>query len=632
VSGKLSLVFGVVIAFLLILSVGTIWSSRNLAQKTQDVFDNNLKPIALLGQVRENIPHTRVLLRDMIIFTDSAAVQGFLKKIQARVTENNANIALYQNMISSKEAEEQALFQDFAIKLKDFRDARQIIIQLVLENRRSEGIVLLETQCIPKSEMVIAALQKLTDFHLNQAEQAAQSSRASTFTILIGAGLVCFLCLALAIIGRIVLQRSIAEPLLEITQKAQEVERGNIHQEVRIRSDDELGKLSLAFNAMVASIRKGIESINAEKASVEAKVVQAVQQSEQERLYLETSAEKILSMMEKFSRGDLRVRVNNEDSKGIIGQIFEGFNHSVRSVERLVQRVIINVRQTTTISTHISLASKQMAATSQEQAAQITQIASSIEEMARSIHENAQHASRVNTLTAQAGDNALQGADVVQSAVSKIQEIATAVSDAAQVVEKLGNSSAEIGEIVQVIEEIADQTNLLALNAAIEAARAGDQGRGFAVVADEVRKLAERTAQATKQISFTIKQIQNDTERAVNGMQRGNAEVKQGLTLAQEAGEALKKIVAGTSEVQAMVKFSAIAMEQQSSTAEEIAKSIDQMAAAIEETTSSLSEIATSTESLEGSVDDLQSVVNHFEVNAESPVAVIDAHHRKQLL
>lgn len=335
--------------------------------------------------------------------------------------------------------------------------------------------------------------------------------------------------------------------------------------------------------------------------------------------YLEESTRLILDAMQRFAFGDLTVRVESNGREDDINKIFIGFNRSVASVRDLVQQVIQNVEHTNTIAAHISSASNQMAATSQEQAAQVTQIASSVEEMAQSVSENAQQTLQVSSITTQNGTNATEGAQVVDSAVKKIDEIANVVSSASSVVEKLGNSSAEIGEIVQVIEEIADQTNLLALNAAIEAARAGEQGRGFAVVADEVRKLAERTATATKQISQTIKQIQRDTDQAVAGMKRGDSEVHEGLALAKQAKNALQGIVSGSQEVQSMVQRSAGALQQQSSTAEEIARSIEQVSSSVNETTSSLSEIARATEKLRGSTEHLQGLVSQFDVGEISP-------------
>jgi methyl-accepting chemotaxis protein len=378
--------------------------------------------------------------------------------------------------------------------------------------------------------------------------------------------------------------------------------------------------------------------LEAEKASIQRKVEEAVaenqrQQEEarqrdaenlravqEQQAYLEESARQILDAMQRFAFGDLTVQVQSNGREDDITKIFTGFNRSVASVRNLVQKVIQNVEQTNAIAAHISSASGQMAATSQEQAAQVTQIASAIEEMSHSVNQNAQHTAQVSHITQQNGINATKGAGVVDAAVKKIEEIANVVSSASTVVEKLGNSSAEIGEIVQVIEEIADQTNLLALNAAIEAARAGEQGRGFAVVADEVRKLAERTATATKQISQTIKQIQRDTDQAVTGMKRGDSEVREGLTLAKEAGTALTGIVSGSREVESMVEILANAMQEQSSTATEITKSVEQVSSAVNETTASLTEIARATENLRGLTESLQDLVSRFDVGEEASI------------
>lgn len=181
-------------------------------------------------------------------------------------------------------------------------------------------------------------------------------------------------------------------------------------------------------------------------------------------------------------------------------------------------------------------------------------------------------------------------------------------------VEKLGNSSAEIGEIVQVIEEIADQTNLLALNAAIEAARAGEQGRGFAVVADEVRKLAERTSEATKEIAATVRHIQHDTLNAVQAMQNGKSEAQEGIGFADNAGQVLQDIVQGMRDVQTMVVQIAAATQEQSATSNQIAENVENISAATEESASTVQEVARASEDLERVMKALSRSIARFHV------------------
>jgi methyl-accepting chemotaxis protein len=134
-----------------------------------------------------------------------------------------------------------------------------------------------------------------------------------------------------------------------------------------------------------------------------------------------------------------------------------------------------------------------------------------------------------------------------------MEGISATAKESSRIIETLGGRSQEIGNIINVIDDIADQTNLLALNAAIEAARAGEQGRGFAVVADEVRKLAEKTMKATKEIGGMIKAMQDETKKAIASMQNEVAAVTSGVKLAQEAGGALKEIVARVDVVTSMV-------------------------------------------------------------------------------
>ncbi|MEZ4761713.1 MAG: methyl-accepting chemotaxis protein [Calditrichia bacterium] len=175
-----------------------------------------------------------------------------------------------------------------------------------------------------------------------------------------------------------------------------------------------------------------------------------------------------------------------------------------------------------------------------------------------------------------------------------------------------------------VIDDIADQTNLLALNAAIEAARAGDQGRGFAVVADEVRRLAERTTEATKKIAQMIRNIQIETENAVNAMKKGSSEVTAGIELADKAGNALGKIVSSADKVVEMVQQIAAANEQQSTTSEDISVKIETISKVSSESETGVAQISEAVVGMRQMTLDLKVLMKQFQLRKSAAFTFAD--------
>ena len=194
--------------------------------------------------------------------------------------------------------------------------------------------------------------------------------------------------------------------------------------------------------------------------------------------------------------------------------------------------------------------------------------------------------------------------------------IAEVVSSAAESVKDLGTKSDQIGEIIQVINEIADQTNLLALNAAIEAARAGEQGRGFAVVADEVRKLAEKTTHATKEISERINQIQSVSQNTVDSIEMGNEKVTFGKDLVTQAGNSIQDIITSFNEVVQVVNSVAETSKEQSAAAEEIIANIQGITTVTNEAAIGVQQIATASEDLSRLTNELQNIISGFKIGA----------------
>jgi methyl-accepting chemotaxis protein len=227
-----------------------------------------------------------------------------------------------------------------------------------------------------------------------------------------------------------------------------------------------------------------------------------------------------MNILDKLSRGDLTEKISAV-YRGDHQKLVNSINKVIDSLREITFQTNSSVESTSLVASQILSSTEQMAAGINQQSMQINEISASIEEMTKTILETTKNTIIAAEASGKAGKVAKEGGNIVANTIQGINRIAEIVSDGADIVEKLGNNSKQIGEIIQVINDIADQTNLLALNAAIEAARAGEQGRGFVVVADEVRKLAERTSKATKEIANMIKLIQNETEKAVQEMHLG---------------------------------------------------------------------------------------------------------------
>ncbi|HOP49952.1 MAG TPA: methyl-accepting chemotaxis protein [Ignavibacteriales bacterium] len=308
-------------------------------------------------------------------------------------------------------------------------------------------------------------------------------------------------------------------------------------------------------------------------------IAQKLSQKEIIAIYenLENDIKRDVIEVNKIANGDLTVYFHQDSDFEFINKLNNNLNNMIYKLNDLMHHFEKSLYSTISAAQEIAASTNQLESTSQMQTQQSMSIAAGVEEVAKTIMENSQNALSAVEAAKVAGKEAEEGNKIVMQTISGMNKVSQMVIQTANNIEELGKSSNQIGEIVQVIEEIADQTNLLALNAAIEAARAGEQGRGFAVVADEVRKLAERTGKATKEIASMIKKIQKDTEDAVTAMRQGTAEVEIGVTYANQAGVALKKINEETQKVLNLINQVAIASEEQAKATNDASKYLEQI-------------------------------------------------------
>ncbi|MGE5797355.1 MAG: methyl-accepting chemotaxis protein, partial [Ignavibacteria bacterium] len=319
-------------------------------------------------------------------------------------------------------------------------------------------------------------------------------------------------------------------------------------------------------------------------------------------------------ILRELAQGDLTARMEGNYS-GDYGKLKNSINTVAESLNKTLLEVNEATAATASSANQISSSTEEMAAGSQEQSSQTSEVAVSVEEMTRTILESTKNSATASENAKKAGEFASEGGKAVENTIEGMKKIAEVVDHASETIKQLGSSSQKIGDILEVIDDIADQTNLLALNAAIEAARAGEQGRGFAVVADEVRKLAERTTKATKEIAAMIKEIQIDTEKAVQSINKGTEEVEKGKLLAFNAGESLKEIIKSSLKVLDEVNQIASTSEEQSAAAEQISKNIEAISNVTHESAAGIQQVAQSAGDLKKLTEDLQHLVNNFRLD-----------------
>ena len=450
-------------------------------------------------------------------------------------------------------------------EMKAYRGEWQKALDLAMAGRQAEGYAYFTQNAAGHLESLNKLLDELVEHNSKiAAEEKTANNALAVYNDRLGLAATLVTVLLALGMGWLI-SRLIAVPLNQMVSQVKQLAAGNLaDRQATAVYEDEVGQLSKEVNVMAGHLRNLVVNIT-------------------------QTAEQLAAASEELTAGTDQAAQATEDVTVTIAEVAQGAQEQSNAIEEATNIVM--------------------------------QMSTAIEQIAG----NANTVSGAASKTAEAATAGSQSADLVSAQMESIEET---VGASAQAVEKLGERSKEIGQIVDTISGIASQTNLLALNAAIEAARAGEQGRGFAVVAEEVRKLAEQSQEAASQIAGMIGEVQAETSRAVTAMNEGSQQVKTGAEVVVNAGKGFKEIVSLIDDVSSQVMEISSAIQQLSAGSQQIVtamRNIDDIgkksanrtqtvSSAIEEHSASIEEISSSSQEMSIMAEKLQGAVHKFKV------------------
>lgn len=282
---------------------------------------------------------------------------------------------------------------------------------------------------------------------------------------------------------------------------------------------------------------------------------------------------RLLDEMSSLADGDLTVKATVTDD--MTGAIADSVNFAVEQLRELVTGINITAQTVSESAKETMDTTGKLAVASVQQAEQVLEVTDAINEVAESFDGMATRSRESSEVAKRSVAIAHSGSQMVQQSIKGMDTIRDQIQETSKRIKRLGESSQEIGDIVELINGIAEQTNILALNAAIQSASAGGAGRGFAVVADEVQRLAERASNATRRIEMLVQNIQADTSEAVVSMESTTSEVVSGAEKAEDAGEALQRIESVSRDLSRLIEDISQEAQEQSETATQIAEKMN---------------------------------------------------------
>src|SRR5438067_3413086 len=564
---KLSYGFGALIimmGLLFLVNLGARWKDKNARDNTAEI-----------GDIRSLVTQNNLALNSYLLSGSPDEVKKIsdgdsrlLDKIDRFKDKVNGEQHASLEKLQSAEREWMSKFANPVIeKRKQVDNGNATVAELQIFYLQQDPGTWLDTLNTP----------------LNQVQDSIKTSTDATSNVTFGTSVVFFIMALVA--GVVIAQKiskSITTPLSHLILVAREIgESGDLDQKIDINRQDEIGDLARTFNNMMTYLKE------------------------------------MAAIYEAIAGGDLTVAVEPRSKNDTLAHAFSRMTEGLRSLVKNVRdgatqvasgsnqvadasddsaKVSVQassaIDEVTSTMHEMSVNVQNMVKNTQTQASSVSETSASIDQMVASIQRVADTSKVLLDISQRSREEVQNGIATMDKTTDGLSRINVVIQSSGEIITALGGRADDIGNIIEVIDDLAEQTNLLALNAAIEAARAGEHGQGFAVVADEVRKLAEKSASSTKEISDLISNIQNEARKAVENMEGSTSIVNEGLTLGADLQGALKKISNVVTEVYKFAQEIGAATSEQSHGSTQIAKATSRLNEITHEINSSVEEQA----------------------------------------